>query len=163
MKQKLIYPGSFDPITLGHEDIIKRASNSFPKSIIYVVIANNRDKKHMFNIDERKTMVKKAIKSLNITNVKVVEFEGIISDFINENNINSVIRGLRNYTDFEYEKNIETFTRETTWAETIYLSTDTVHASTSSSLVRTFIKTEHSKHIKAMVSKKVFKYIIKRL
>jgi len=160
---KYIYPGSFDPITKGHEDIIKRVSKTFKNDKIIIVIANNRDKSHQFNIEQRYKMVQIAIKKLNLSNVEIISFEGVVSNYINENNINGVIRGLRNGINLDYEKAIETFTSNSTDAETIYFSSSVEYSHISSSQVRNFMKFGYSKKIKFLVSKQIFKYIKKSL
>ena len=126
---------------------------------IYIIVANNRDKTHMFSVEERKKMIKSTFKNEKLN---VIEFDGIISNYINKNNIDIIIRGIRNYTDFEYEKNIELFTKKTTSAETIYLTPRIKHSSTSSSVVRNFIKFGYLKKIKKLTSKNVYKIIKKK-
>ncbi|PWW04811.1 phosphopantetheine adenylyltransferase [Paenibacillus cellulosilyticus] len=132
---KVVYAGSFDPITLGHISVIERAGHLFDE--VHVVIANNRNKKHQFTIEQRTAMVKLSIS--HMTNAIVVPFEGITADYVNENGIVAVIRGIRNSTDLEYELQLEQYMRSTSNADTIYLSPYTKDIQTSSSLVRMFI------------------------
>lgn len=94
-----VYPGSFDPITNGHLDIISRASKVFDKVIVGVLI--NPDKKGMFSIDERVDLIKRVIKPFN--NVSVQSFSGLLVNFMRKNDSNVMIRGLRSVGDFEYE------------------------------------------------------------
>lgn len=94
-----IYPGSFDPITNGHLDIIKRGAKAFDKLIVAVLI--NVDKKGLFNIEERVELIKMATE--DIENVEVVSFEGLLVDFAKMNNSNVILKGLRAVSDFEYE------------------------------------------------------------
>ena len=94
-----IYPGSFDPITLGHIDIIERASKLFDEVI--VTIAINLTKEPLFNNEERMDMIKDAIR--NTPNVRVATFDGLVVDFAHKNNATVIIRGLRAISDFEYE------------------------------------------------------------
>lgn len=94
-----VYPGSFDPITNGHLDIIKRGSKAFDKLIVAVLI--NVDKKGLFNIAERVELIKMVTK--DIENVEVVSFEGLLVDFAKMNNSNVILKGLRAVADFEYE------------------------------------------------------------
>ncbi len=94
-----IYPGTFDPITLGHIDIIERSSKLFDKVI--VIIAINPAKKPLFNVDERIEMIVNAIKPF--PNVSVEKFDGLVVDFAKRVNAKVIIRGLRAITDFEYE------------------------------------------------------------
>jgi pantetheine-phosphate adenylyltransferase len=152
--RKIIYQGSFDPITLGHEDIIKRMSRTFPQSECHIVIANNREKKHMFDISIRTKLVRDFLEVNNLKNVIAVPYEGIMSNYINDNNIDLVIRGLRDGIDLDYEKKIEIFTQETTNAETVYFSTQPEHSGVSSSQVRNFIKFGFKDKIGSLVSEK---------
>lgn len=154
---RALYTGSFDPITKGHYDIIKRISKIYTEVI--VVVAINHDKKHMFNIKDRYNMVKTSLKKF--TNVKVIKHDGIISDLINKHNINILVRGLRNSTDLDYEISIEQFTRQTTNDETIYLTPYSSNIHMSSTLVRNLLKTKKVKNIKKFVNKEVYKYLKK--
>lgn len=97
--KKAIYPGSFDPITKGHLDIIKRGSKSFDKVIIAVLI--NSEKQGLFSIEERVSLIKKA--TVEIDNIEVISFEGLLVDYMKKNNISIILKGLRNSKDFEYE------------------------------------------------------------
>ena len=97
--KKCVYPGSFDPITNGHLDVIIRASKIFDEVI--VLIGNNITKKGLFSTEEKINMIKLVTK--NYPNVKVCSFNGLIVDYCKENNINVIIRGIRNYTDYESE------------------------------------------------------------
>ncbi len=94
-----IYPGTFDPITLGHVDIIERSSKLFDQVI--VTLAVNVSKKPLFSIDERKEMIRDAVKLL--PNVTVEQFDGLLVDFAHQMNASVIIRGLRAISDFEYE------------------------------------------------------------
>ncbi len=94
-----IYPGTFDPITLGHVDIVERASKLFDEVI--VTIAINLSKEPLFNSEERKKMIADAVKHL--PNVRVAVFDGLVVDFARKNDATVIIRGLRAISDFEYE------------------------------------------------------------
>ncbi|WP_244833208.1 pantetheine-phosphate adenylyltransferase [Clostridium sp. BJN0001] len=94
-----VYPGSFDPITNGHFDIIKRGAKIFDKVIVAVLI--NIDKRHLFNIEERVELIKKVVKGID--NVEVVCFDGLLVEFMRRNNINVILKGLRTTGDFDYE------------------------------------------------------------
>jgi pantetheine-phosphate adenylyltransferase len=142
MKNKIIYPLSADPITSGHVDIIERIINLFPNDEIDIVIANNEKKKHLFSIQERLWIARSSCINLD-RKVNIISYDGILSDYANNNNSTIMVRGIRNSTDFDYEINLEQFTRETSNLETIYLSPYTKHLNTSSSLVRNFILSGH--------------------
>lgn len=97
--KKAIYPGTFDPVTLGHIDIIKRSTKLCDELI--VAVAYHTAKTTVFDINERIEMIEAAIKDLK--NVKVVEFKGMLVDFVHAQNANIIIRGLRTFSDYEYE------------------------------------------------------------
>jgi pantetheine-phosphate adenylyltransferase len=99
MNNKAVYPGTFDPITLGHEDLIRRASRLFDTLI--VAIADSGAKRPFFTRDERVEMAREALK--NLKNVEVVGFSGLLMQFVQEHGARVVIRGLRAVSDFEYE------------------------------------------------------------
>ena len=105
--KKAIYPGSFDPVTLGHIDVIRRASKLFDHLIIGVL--NNRAKTPLFSVEERVKMLKEVTK--DIPNVEVKSFAGLTVDFAKECGANAVVRGLRAITDFEYELQIAQLNR----------------------------------------------------
>ncbi|MBQ1547044.1 MAG: pantetheine-phosphate adenylyltransferase [Lachnospiraceae bacterium] len=130
-----IYPGSFDPITFGHLDIIKRSSKLFEKLIIGVL--NNSQKKSLFTIDERVSMIKDVVKDLD--NVYVLPFTGLTIDFARSCDARVIIRGLRAVTDFEYELQIAQTNRvEYPEIETLFLTTDLKYSYLSSTVVREF-------------------------
>jgi pantetheine-phosphate adenylyltransferase len=94
-----IYPGSFDPITYGHIDIITRSAKIFDN--LTVAVLNNRAKHSLFSVDERVNMIKDAVKDIH--NISVVSYEGLLVNYAREVGANVIIRGLRAVTDFEYE------------------------------------------------------------
>jgi pantetheine-phosphate adenylyltransferase len=96
-----IYPGSFDPLTNGHIDIIER-SRKFIDNLI-IGISDNNNKKNLFNLDERIKMINKIMQSRNINNVTVESFNGLLVSFVKKKKANLIIRGLRAVSDFEYE------------------------------------------------------------
>ena len=96
-----VYPGSFDPITNGHIDILKRALNMFDEVI--VLVANNAGKKHKFSAEERKQMIEEALKENNIDRARVDVYDGLTVRYAVEHNAPFLIRGLRAVSDFEYE------------------------------------------------------------
>ena len=99
MKNKALYPGTFDPITLGHEDLIRRAARLFDSLI--VAVADSSAKRPFFTRDERVEMIREVVKDLK--NVEVTGFSGLLMKFAQEHNANVVIRGLRAVSDFDYE------------------------------------------------------------
>lgn len=128
-----VYPGSFDPVTLGHLDVINRSSKLVDKLIIGVL--NNSTKKPLFSVDERVSMLKDATKHLN--NVVVESFEGLLVDFADLKSASVIIRGLRAITDFEYELQIaQTNHKVNSKVDTIFLTTSVEYSYVSSSVVR---------------------------
>ena len=99
MNNKAVYPGTFDPITLGHQDLIQRASRLFDTLI--VAVADSGAKRPFFTLDERVEMARESLN--NVKNVEVVGFSGLLMQFVQEHNARVVIRGLRAVSDFEYE------------------------------------------------------------
>jgi len=129
-----IYPGSFDPITYGHIDIIKRASKIVDELTVSVLY--NRAKTSLFSVDERVNMIKEVVKDL--PNVSVECYEGLVVNHAMEHNVNVIIRGLRAVTDFEYELQMCQTNRKLSddKVETVFLDTDLRYAYLSSSTVR---------------------------
>ncbi len=131
---KAIYPGSFDPMTNGHLDIIKRASKMFDE--ITVCILNNTTKTPLFSVEDRVKIMENAVKDL--PNVKVDSFDGLLIDYAAANNIHVAIRGLRAVTDFEYELQIAQTNRKFSKdnLDTVFLTTSLEYAYLSSSTVK---------------------------
>lgn len=129
-----IYPGSFDPMTYGHLDIIKRASDMFDEVIVSVL--DNRAKTPLFSVEERVNILKEATKG--IPNVRVESFNGLLIDYAKANNVNIAIRGLRAITDFEYELQISQTNRllSSGALDTIFLTTSLEYSYLSSSSVK---------------------------
>lgn len=128
-----IYAGSFDPITLGHLDIIKRASRITKKLIIAVL--NNNAKKPAFSVEERLELIRKVTR--DIPNVEVMSFSGLTVDFAREQSANVLVRGLRAVTDFEYELQIAQLNHKLNpEVDTIFLTTSVEYSYLSSSIVK---------------------------
>lgn len=131
--KKAIYPGSFDPVTLGHYDIIVRTAKMFDKVIIGVL--NNKAKCPLFSAQERVNMLKEVTASL--PNVEVQCFEGLLIDFVRFNHADIVVRGLRAITDFEYELQLAQTNRVIApEVDTIFLTTNLRYSYLSSSIVK---------------------------
>ncbi len=133
-----VFPGSFDPITLGHYDIVERAYPLFDKIII--AIGQNSQKNYMFSLEQRKEFIRKTFE--NFPNVEVDSFEGLTIDYCRSKNVNFILRGLRNPADFEFEKAIAQTNRTLTHdnkIETIFLLTSAGKSFISSSIVREII------------------------
>ena len=133
MKTIAIYPGSFDPITNGHVDLIHRACKLFDKVII--AIAQNTNKDSFLSIDQRVKAVETAIEPL--TNTRVMSFDSLLVDFAREHNAQIIIRGLRAVSDFDYEFQLSGMNKRLNPAiETLFMTPSEEFANISSSLVR---------------------------
>ena len=131
--RKAIYPGSFDPITLGHLDIITRSAKLVDHLIVGVL--NNSSKTPLFSVDERVNMLKEVTKDLD--NVEIMSFSGLLVDFAREHNVSTIIRGLRAVTDFEYELAMSQTNRVAApEIDTVFLTTGLKYAYLSSSIVK---------------------------
>ncbi len=130
---KAVYPGSFDPITYGHIDIAKRAANLF--DTLYVVVMENKRKNYTFTVEDRIEMVRECL--ADVKNIVVESHNGLLVDYVQNNEISVVIRGLRAVTDFEYELQMALANKEIcNGFETIFLMTDKSYSFLSSSLVK---------------------------
>ena len=128
-----VYPGSFDPVTLGHYDIIERTSKIFDKVILGVL--NNRAKSPLFSAEERVNMLKEV--TVSLPNVEVQSFEGLLIDFVRQNGAAIIVRGLRAITDFEYELQMAQTNRVIApEIDTIFLTTNLKYSYLSSSIVK---------------------------
>lgn len=128
-----ICPGSFDPITFGHLDIISRTSKMFDK--LYVAVLSNSSKTPSFTVDERMQMIKKCTK--DIKNIEVCTFDGLLADFAKKNNIVALVKGLRAVSDFEYEFQMALANKKLNQElETVFLTTSSEYMFLSSSIVK---------------------------
>lgn len=133
--KRAIYPGSFDPLTLGHLDMIKRSAKIVDELVIGVL--NNSAKNSLFSLDERVSMIKEMTESM--PNVTVASFDGLLVDYMKEINATIIVRGLRAVTDFEYELQIaQTNHVENPEVETIFLTTSLQYSYLSSTIVKEF-------------------------
>lgn len=131
--KKAVYPGSFDPVTFGHLDIIERSARMCDHLIIGVL--NNYSKTPLFSVEERVNMLKSL--TSNFTNVEVKSFGGLMIDFVRANQANAVVRGLRAVTDFEYELQIAQTNRVIApEVDTVFLTTNLKYSYLSSSIVK---------------------------
>jgi len=131
-----IYPGSFDPITLGHLDIINRASGLF--DILIIGVLKNNAKKPLFSSQERVEMIQKVIREQSkATNIQVEAFDGLLIDYVAKKNASIIVRGLRAITDFEYELQIaQTNHKLNANIDTVFFTTSVEYSYVSSSAVR---------------------------
>jgi len=136
--RRALFPGSFDPLTLGHYDIIKRGVHLFDE--IVVAIGINAEKKYMFSLEERKQFIEEAFK--DEPTVKVTTYEGMTVDYCKEIDAKFILRGLRNPADFEFEKAIAHTNRKLSSIETVFLLTASKTSYISSSIVRDVIRND---------------------
>ena len=134
--KRYVFPGSFDPITLGHQDIIHRVLPMCDELVI--AVGENFDKKYMFTLKERLDFINKT--HSNDVKIKVKSFKGLTIDFCKSVEATAIIRGLRNPADFEFEKSIAQMNRRLSGIETLFLLTAADYSYISSSIVREIIK-----------------------
>jgi pantetheine-phosphate adenylyltransferase len=151
--KKAIFPGSFDPITNGHYDIIKRSVSLFDE--IIVAIGVNAEKKYMFSLEERKRFIEEAFK--NEPKVKVITYSGLTIDLCKKENAEFILRGLRNPADFEFEKAIAHTNRSLSKIETVFLLTAAGTSFISSSIVRDVLR--NGGDISTLVPEAVYKKV----
>lgn len=134
MYKKLLYAGSFDPITNGHLDLINRAAKLGDQLIVGVI--DNKSKKPFFTVEERMEMIRRSTKHIN--NIEVDSFDGLLANYVKMNNINIVVRGLRATMDFEYEIQMAQMNARlyNDGVETVFLMTSPVYSFVSSSIVK---------------------------
>lgn len=142
MKRTAIFPGSFDPITLGHTSVINRALPLFDELII--AIGNNAQKKYMFDLKQRENWIKGAFKSPKI---RVDIYQGLTVEYCEKVNAKYILRGVRNNIDFEYERNIAQMNRKLNdEIETVILFTDPEYSAISSTIVRDIVRNQGDAH-----------------
>jgi pantetheine-phosphate adenylyltransferase len=126
-------PGSFDPVTLGHLDIIERSARHFDE-IIVAVIRNPQKTQSLFSLEERQEMLKESLSHLS--NIRIEFFKGLLVDFAKEHGAEAIIKGLRAVSDFDYELQMAQMNQRLSGIDTFFLSTSPQHSFLSSSLVK---------------------------
>ena len=130
--KRVVCPGSFDPITFGHLDIVARASSLFDEVVIAVMV--NKTKKTMFSVEERMEMVREV--TAKYSNVTVDSWSGLLVDYCKANGVSTIVKGLRAVTDFDYELQMSQMNFQLQGVETLFMSTSPSHSFLSSSLVK---------------------------
>lgn len=154
-----VYPGTFDPITLGHEDMIRRASQMFGQVVVGVATAHH--KKTMFTLDERLAMAREVFS--DVPNVNVASFEGLVRDFVAHQGAKVMVRGLRSGTDFDYEFQLAGMNKHLMpEAETVFLTPSAETMFISSTLVRE-IATLGGDEVRKFVSPTVLQQLLGKL
>jgi len=149
-KRLAVYSGTFDPLTLGHLDVVRRAAGLFDQLIIAVAVAHH--KTTLFSLEQRVSMAQMATKQL--ANVSIEPFGGLIMDFCTQHSVTAVVRGIRNMTDFDYEAQMAAMNRKLApQVETVFLLPDAHLACISSTLVREISKLDGD--VSQMVSPEV--------
>ena len=157
MNIKAIYPGTFDPITFGHEDLVKRASNIFES--VFVAVAYKTQKNTLFSFEERFDMCEEVLKKY--TNVKVIKLDKLTVDHANELDAKVMLRGLRAVSDFEYEVQLSNLNRAMNpKIESIFLSPDEKYSFISSSIIKDIAN--HGGDLKKFVDEYVEKKLIEK-
>jgi pantetheine-phosphate adenylyltransferase len=133
---KVVCPGSFDPVTNGHLDIVGRASRLFDEVVVAVLV--NESKSSLFSIDERIAMLGRATSEL--PNVTVASFTGLLVDFCTENDVSAIVKGLRAVSDFDYELQMAQMNSSLTDVDTIFIPTSPEYSYLASSLVKEVAK-----------------------
>lgn len=134
--KRAVFPGSFDPITLGHVDIVERALVIFDEIILAIGV--NASKKYMFSLEQRQTFLRETFKGK--TNIKIKTYEGLTVDFCRQEDANFILRGLRNANDLEFEKSIAQTNQKLAQIETVFLLTSSGKSHISSTIVRDLIR-----------------------
>jgi len=159
MSAAAMYPGTFDPITLGHEDIIKRAVKVFDR-VVLAIASDTGSKAPMFELEERVELARSAL--AGIDGVEVASYKGLTVDFARDNGLSVIIRGLRAVSDFEYEFQLATMNRHLTEeVETVFLTPPETYTFISSSLVREIARLGGD--VSEFVSPKVKDALLERL
>ena len=152
-----VCPGSFDPVTLGHVDVVTRAAALFEEVVVAVAI--NPAKQGLFTVDERRALLDEAFAGLD--NVRVDAFEGLIVDYCRAQGATTMVKGLRSATDFAFEEPMAQMNRHLTGVDSVFLITDPAHSFVSSSLVKEVAR--GGGDVAAFLSPEVHRRLLERL
>jgi pantetheine-phosphate adenylyltransferase len=155
--KRVVCPGSFDPITHGHLDIIGRASEIYDEVVIAVLV--NREKSSLFTVDERIEMINETVKGFK--NVTVDSWSGLLVDYCRANSISAIVKGLRAVSDFDYELQMAQMNQELAGVETLFMATRPQYSFLSSSLVKEIAT--YGGDVSAHLPKTVLELMLNRL
>ncbi|RJQ76112.1 pantetheine-phosphate adenylyltransferase [Pseudonocardiaceae bacterium YIM PH 21723] len=130
--RRAVYPGSYDPVTNGHLDIVERAATQFDEVIIAVMI--NKSKKYLFSVEERMDMLTEA--TSRFPNVRVDSWHGLLVEYCKVNDVQAIVKGLRAVSDFDYELQMAQMNHQLSGIDTLFMVTNPLYSFLSSSLVR---------------------------
>ena len=152
-----VYPGTFDPITRGHEDIVRRAAQLFDRVIVAVAVAHH--KKTLFSLDERMAMVREVF--ADTAHIQAEPFSGLTRDFVRTHQAKVMVRGVRSMTDFDYEMLLAGMNRHLMAdVETVFLAPDARYQALSSTLVREISTLGHPDDIRELVAPSVYQRLV---
>ncbi|MEL7609805.1 MAG: pantetheine-phosphate adenylyltransferase [Bacillota bacterium] len=155
-----IYPGSFDPFTVGHLDVLRRACGMLDH--VYVAVLNNPAKESSFSVEERMELIRVAVAEAGLKNVQATSFDGLLAEFVRQLGVGYIVRGLRAVTDFEYEFQIDAMNRRLAPdVDTVYFMANPEHSFLSSRMIREVAA--YGGCISGLVSAKSEKFIAERL
>jgi pantetheine-phosphate adenylyltransferase len=154
---RVVCPGSFDPVTNGHLDIIGRAAKLH--DVVIVAVLRNPAKSALFTADERVELLREVTKDL--PNVRVAKFNGLIVDFCRANDVSAIVKGLRAVTDFDYEMQMAQMNYNQAGVETLFMTTNPLYAFLSSSLVKEFAN--YGGDVASLVPEPVLRRLTERL
>ncbi|MEU5878092.1 pantetheine-phosphate adenylyltransferase [Spirillospora sp. NPDC047279] len=155
--RRVVCPGSFDPVTNGHLDIISRASRLFDEVVVAVLI--NKTKQGLFAIDERIQMLEEVTSEYG--NVKIDSWHGLLVDFCRQNDIPMIVKGLRAVSDYEYELQMAQMNHRMAGVETMFMSTNPLYSYLSSSLMKEIVK--YGGDVSGLIPEIVHERLVKRL
>jgi pantetheine-phosphate adenylyltransferase len=155
--QRVVCPGSFDPVTNGHLDIVSRAASLYDEVVVAVLV--NITKRSLFTVDERVEMLREVTKPHE--NVRVARFDGLVVDFCRANSISAIVKGLRAVSDFDYEMQMAQMNYSQAGVETLFMTTNPLYAFLSSSLVKEFAK--YGGDVSGLVPEPVLERLTSRL
>ncbi|MFG1999335.1 pantetheine-phosphate adenylyltransferase [Spirillospora sp. NPDC048911] len=155
--RRVVCPGSFDPVTNGHLDIISRASRLFDEVVVAVLI--NKTKQGLFTIEERISMLEEVTREYG--NVKIDSWHGLLVDFCRQNDIPMIVKGLRAVSDYEYELQMAQMNHRMAGVETMFMSTNPLYSYLSSSLMKEIVK--YGGDVSGLIPELVHEGLVKRL